>query len=127
MNTTTTRFGLYNDVIKETVNVKTGHENPEVGYRYSSTLCLTSTPNGVGGQCHAPTVYPGKTTYGLYRRLGRPHSRSGQVRKISSPTGILSQVRPTRSESLYRLSCRGSPSKRLYRKECLSTKNDSML
>ena len=27
---------------------------------------------------------PGKTRYPFYRRLGGPHSRSGQVRKISS-------------------------------------------
>jgi hypothetical protein len=28
---------------------------------------------------------PGKTRYPLYRRLGRPQGRSGQVRKISPP------------------------------------------
>ena len=47
---------------------------------------------------------PGKTRYPLYRRLGGPQSRSGQVRKISPPTGIRSPDRPTRSQSLYRLS-----------------------
>ena len=31
---------------------------------------------------------PGKTRYPLYRRLGGPQCRSGQVRKISSPTGF---------------------------------------
>ena len=37
---------------------------------------------GVGGQCHALTpLPPGKTQYPLYRRLGRPHSQSGQVQK----------------------------------------------
>ena len=46
---------------------------------------------------------PGKTRYPLYRRLGGPQGRSGQVRKISPPTGILSLDRPARSESLYRL------------------------
>ena len=41
---------------------------------------------GVGGQRHAPAaLHPGKTRYPLYRRLGGPHSRSGQVRKISPP------------------------------------------
>ena len=40
----------------------------------------------VGGQRHAPAALPpGKTRYPLYRRLGVPHSRSGQVRKISPP------------------------------------------
>ena len=41
---------------------------------------------GVGGQYHAPAALPlGKTQYPLYRRLGRPQGRSGQVRKISPP------------------------------------------
>ena len=31
---------------------------------------------------------PGKTRYPLYRRLGGPQGRSGQVRKISSPPGF---------------------------------------
>ena len=44
---------------------------------------------GVGGQCHAPAaLFPGKTRYPLYRRLGGPHGRSGWVRKISLPTGF---------------------------------------
>jgi hypothetical protein len=47
---------------------------------------------------------PGKTRYPLYRRLGGPQGRSGQVRKISPPTGIRSPDLPARSQSLYRLS-----------------------
>ena len=31
---------------------------------------------------------PGKTSYPLYRRLGGPQGRSGQVRKVSPPPGI---------------------------------------
>jgi len=31
---------------------------------------------------------PGKTRYPLYRRLGEPQGRSGQVRKISPPPGF---------------------------------------
>ena len=31
---------------------------------------------------------PGKTRYPMYRRLGGPQGRSGQVRKISPPTGF---------------------------------------
>jgi len=31
---------------------------------------------------------PGKTRYPLYRRLGGPQGRSGQVRKISPPPGL---------------------------------------
>ena len=47
---------------------------------------------------------PVKTRNPLYRRLGRPQGRPGQVRKISPPTGIRSPDRPARSQSLYRLS-----------------------
>ena len=44
---------------------------------------------GVGGQHHAPaTLPPGKTWYPMYRRLGGPQGRSGQVRKISTPPGF---------------------------------------
>ena len=63
-----------------------GHEYPEVEYRYSFTLSLTSALDGVDGQCHAPAALPpGKTRYPLYRRLGGPQGRSGRVRKISPP------------------------------------------
>jgi hypothetical protein len=47
---------------------------------------------------------PGKTRYPLYRRLGGPQGRPGQVRKISPPTEIRSPDRPDHSQSLYRLS-----------------------
>jgi hypothetical protein len=36
----------------------------------------------------ARTLPPGKTRYPLYRRLGEPQGRSGQVRKISPPPGF---------------------------------------
>jgi len=63
---------------------------------------------GVGGQRHAPAALPpGRTRYPLYRWLGGPQGRSGQVRKISAPTGIRSPDRPAHSESLYRLSFPG--------------------
>jgi hypothetical protein len=35
-----------------------------------------------------PHLTPGKTRYPLYRRLGGPHGRSGQVCKISPPLGF---------------------------------------
>jgi hypothetical protein len=43
-----------------------------------------------GGEWSAPAVLcpPGKTRYLLYRRLGGPQGRSGQVQKISSPPGF---------------------------------------
>ena len=44
---------------------------------------------GVGGHRHAPAALtPLKTRYALYRRLGGPQGRSGQVRKISPPPGF---------------------------------------
>ena len=56
---------------------------------YSCSLYLTLALDGVGGKRHAPaTLPPGKTRYPLYRRLGGPQSRSGQVRKISPPPGF---------------------------------------
>ena len=48
-----------------------------------------------------PFFTPGKTRYPLYRRLGGPQGRPGQVRKISPPTGIRSPNRPSRRQSLY--------------------------
>ena len=63
----------------------TEYEGTEGEQMYSSTLPLTLALDGVGGQ-HAPAALPpGKTRYPLYRRLGGPQGRSGQVRKISLP------------------------------------------
>ena len=43
----------------------------------------------MGGQHHAPAALPpGKPRCVLYRRLGGPQGRSGQVRKISLPPGF---------------------------------------
>jgi hypothetical protein len=38
--------------------------------------------------CPGRILPPGKTRYPLYRRLGGPQGRSGQVRKISPPPGL---------------------------------------
>jgi hypothetical protein len=46
----------------------------------------------------------GKTQYQLYRRLGGPQCRSGQVRKISPPSGFDPQTVQPVAQSLYRLS-----------------------
>ena len=63
------------------------------------------TRRGEGSASRPGSSLPqGKTRYPLYRRLGGPQGRSGQVRKISPPTGIRSPDRPARSQSLYRLS-----------------------
>jgi len=48
-----------------------GHEDPKGEQTFNSTLSLTSTLDGVGGQRHASAALPpGKTRYLLYRRLG---------------------------------------------------------
>ena len=72
---------------------------------------MTTALEGGEGSASRPgsSLSPGKTRYPLYRRLGGPQGRSGQVRKISPPTGIRSPDRPVRSQSLYWLSYRSPP------------------
>jgi hypothetical protein len=68
----------------------------------------------VSGQLHAPAALPsGKSPrYPLYRRLGGPHSRSGQHGEVNFLTlpGLEPRPlsRPARSQSLYRLRYPGS-------------------
>jgi len=51
---------------KKKVYLRTGHEDPEGGWRYSYTLSLTSALGGVGGQRHGPAILPaGQTRYPL--------------------------------------------------------------
>ena len=58
-----------------------------------------------GSASHPGRSLPlGKTQYPLYRKLGGPQGRFGQVQKISPPTGIRSPDRPAPSQSLHRLS-----------------------
>ena len=66
---------------------------------------LTTALEGGEGSASLPGRFlaPGKTRDPLYRRLGGPQGRSGQVRKISLPTWIRSPDLPVRSQSLYRL------------------------
>ena len=46
----------------------------------------TALEGGEGSASHpGHSSSPGKTRYPLYRRMGGPQGRSGQVRKISSP------------------------------------------
>jgi len=56
-----------------------------------------------GGSASRPghSLPPGKTWYPLYRRLGGPQGRSGQVWENLAPTGIRSPDRPARIQSLY--------------------------
>jgi len=50
------------------------------------------------------SLSPEKIRYPLYRRLGGPQGRCGQVQRISPPAGIRSLDRPARSQSIYGLS-----------------------
>jgi len=63
---------------------------------------LTSALEGGEGSASRPgrTLPPGKTRYPLYRRLGGPQGRSGQVRKISPPPGFDSRNVQARRQSL---------------------------
>jgi hypothetical protein len=45
-------------IYKGKVHPRTGHEGPEVKWRYSFTLSLTSALGGVCGQRHAPATLP---------------------------------------------------------------------
>ena len=61
---------------------------------------MTTALEGGEGSASRPgrSLPPGKTRYPLYRRLGGPKGRSGQVRKISSPPGFDSRtVQPVAS------------------------------
>jgi hypothetical protein len=81
-------------------------------YRGSRGIGLLFLGHGIRrgeGSASRPghTLHPGKTRYLLYRRLGGPQGRFGQVRKISYPTGFDPRtVRPV-AHSLYRLSYSG--------------------
>jgi hypothetical protein len=55
----------------------------------------------MGWVVNAPVVLPReRPRYPLYRRLGGPHGRSGQVRKISFPPGFKPPDRIARAQSL---------------------------
>ena len=45
------------------VHPRTGHEDPEVEWLYSSTLSLTSALDGVGSQRHGPAALPPEKTW----------------------------------------------------------------
>ena len=67
---------------------------------------MTAALEGGEGSASRPgrSLSPGKARYPLYRRLGGPQGRFGQVRKFSPPTEIRFPDRQARSQSLYRLS-----------------------
>jgi len=60
------------------------------GSRGVALLFLDHGTRGCEGSASRPgrSLPPGKTRYPLYRKLGGPQGRSGQVRKISPPPGF---------------------------------------
>ena len=94
--------------IKGKVHPRTGHEGPEGEQRYSSTLPLTSSPDGVCVNSTPRPLYP-RERPGTHCIGGWRGHRAGLdgCGKSRPPTGIRSPDRPTRSQSLYRLSYPG--------------------
>jgi hypothetical protein len=94
------------------VHLITGHEGPEVEYRYSSTLSLTSAIDGDGWSTPRPGRFiPGKDPVPIVQEAGwTPGSVWTGAENLAPPprTGLRSPERPARSESLYRLSYPGS-------------------
>ena len=72
---------------KGKVDPRTGQEDSDGEYRYSSILSLTSALDGGGWLTPRPDSFThGKDTpYSLYRRLGGPHGRSGRDDAIYPP------------------------------------------
>ena len=66
---------------------------------------MTTALEGGEGSASLPgrSLPSGKTRYPLYRRLGGPQGRSGQVRKISPPLRFEPRTDQPVAQSLYRL------------------------
>ena len=68
---------------------RTGHEGPEVEWKYSSTLSLTSALEGGGWLTPITGRFaPEKDLVPFYRGLVEPQVQSGRVRNISPPPGF---------------------------------------
>ena len=86
---------LPSSIGEDKVHPCTGTEAPyrPTAHRGSRGIALLFLENGTRrgeGSASRPgrSLPPGKTRYPLYRRLGWPQGRSGQVRKISPPPGF---------------------------------------
>ena len=83
-------------------------------HRGSRDIALTFLDHGTrrgGWSASRPgrSLPPGKIRYPLYRNLGGPQGRCGQLRKISSPTGFDPRTVQPVAQSLYRLSYPAHP------------------
>ena len=75
--------------VVQALRLCTGHTSHS-GSRGIALLFLGHGTRRGEGSASRPgrSLPPGKTRYPLYRRLGGPQGRSGQVRKISPPSGF---------------------------------------
>jgi len=96
------------------VTLEQANEGPDVEYRHSSTLPLTSALD-VGGWS---TPRPGHTTpekdpLPIVQEAGWASEPVWTDAENLAPTGIRSPDRPARNESLYRLSYPGTATKKV--------------
>ena len=82
------------------------HEGTAEEQTFNSTLSLTSTLEGVGGQRHAPASLPRvrDPVLPIVQEAGWATGPVWTGAENLASTGIRSPERPARSESLYRLS-----------------------
>jgi hypothetical protein len=86
------------------VHPRTDHEGPEVKYRYSSTISLTSALGGVGGRHHPlAAVLREKDRVPILLEAGWTPGPVWTGAENLAPTGFRSLDRPARSELLYQL------------------------
>jgi hypothetical protein len=92
---------------KGKVHPRTGHEDPEGEYRYTSTLSLTSALDGVGGQRHAPAVLPPGKRPGTSSRLGSKAFLNGCGKSRTPPRFDPRTVQPVESRFTHSMGNRG--------------------
>jgi hypothetical protein len=90
---------------KSKVHSRNDHESPEVEYRYSSTLTLTSALDGGGWSTPCPGRFiPGKDQVPIVQEAGWAPGTVWKDAEHRGSTGIRFPDHPARNESLYRLS-----------------------
>jgi hypothetical protein len=80
--------------VKVKIYPVTGHKGPEEGQRYNSTLSLMLALDGVGGQNHAPVLFP-RNELVIIWKLGRVlglQVRSVRVRKNCDGPGVYART-----------------------------------
>jgi hypothetical protein len=80
--------------VKGNVHPMTVHEVPEVEWRYSSALSLTSALDRVGGQRYFPAALPpGRTLYVMYRGWVGPRAGLDLNLNLSIDMNLTGKVR----------------------------------